>query len=58
MKWRIGKQQRKINRTASCFLAEINKIDKPLAKHQGEKREKTRITKTWDEKISPIILQK
>ena len=35
----------KINNTESWFFQKINKIDKPLARHIKEKREKTQINK-------------
>ena len=35
----------KINKTKSCFLEKINKIDKPLARFIKTKRERTQITR-------------
>ena len=40
----------KINKTKSWFFAEINKIDKPLAKLIKKKREKNQINKIRNEK--------
>ena len=39
-----------INKTRSCFFETINKIDKPLASLIKNKREKTQINKTKNEK--------
>ena len=35
----------KINKTKSCFLEKINKIDKPLARFIKTKRERTQIAR-------------
>ena len=40
----------KINKTKNCFLEEINKIDKPLARLIKKKREKNQINKIRNEK--------
>ena len=40
----------KINKTKSCFIEKINKIDKPLARLIKKKREKTQINKNRSEK--------
>ena len=40
----------KINKTKSWFFEEINKIDKPLAKHIKNKRKRTQINKIRNEK--------
>ena len=40
----------KINKTKSCFLEKINKIDKPLAILIKKKREKTQINTIRNEK--------
>ena len=40
----------KINKTKSCFLEKINRIDKPLARLIKKKRERTQITKFRNEK--------
>ena len=40
----------KINRTKSWFFEKINKIDKPLARLNKKKREKTQISKIRNEK--------
>ena len=39
----------KINKTKSWFFEKINKIDKPLARHIEEKREKTQINRIRNE---------
>ena len=39
----------KINKTKNCFLEEINKIDKPLARLIKKKREKNQINKVRNE---------
>ena len=39
----------KINKTKSWFFEKINKIDKPLARHIKEKREKNQINKIRNE---------
>ena len=39
----------KINKTKNCFLEEINKIDKPLARLIKKKREKNQINKIRNE---------
>ena len=41
----LKKTVAKINKTKSCFLEKINKIDKPLARFIKTKRERTQITK-------------
>ena len=40
----------KINKTKSWFCEKINKIDKPLARHNKKKRERTQINKVRNEK--------
>ena len=40
----------KINKTKRCFFEKIHKIDKPLARLIKQKREKTQITRTRNEK--------
>ena len=40
----------KINKTKSCFLEKINKIDKPLARLIKKKREKIQINRISNEK--------
>ena len=39
-----------INKTKSCVLEKINKIDKPLARLIQKKREKTQINRIRNEK--------
>ena len=41
MKLKTGSQQRKINKTKSCFLKKIKKIDKPLDMLIRKKRDDT-----------------
>ena len=46
----IKKTTEKINETKSWFFEKINKIDKPLARLIKQKRERTQINKTRNEK--------
>ena len=49
MKLKQKKQYKKIDKINSCCFEKINKIDKPLATLTKRRREKTQITKIWNE---------
>lgn len=45
MKWKTDRQLRKINKTKSCFLKKINKIDELVARLSKERKQKMQISR-------------
>lgn len=55
MKFKTGKQQRKINKTKSCFFGKkINKNDKPIGRLTKKKRMKN--AKGQYQKLKKVII--